>query len=230
MACAGIEVHRLELDLGPGRLAGLSATLSPDELARAARFRFARDAERFVAGRGLLRAELAMRLDRAPETLRFGYGPAGKPFLSDHRELRFNLSGAGGLGLLAVADGIELGVDLELAESALSVVEIAEHFFSAAENEALRRTPLPDRPLACLRCWTRKEAYVKALGQGLQVSLDKFAVSLGTDEPAALSWCARPGEIGRWSLVDLSHATAGIVAALCHDGGADVDVALAEIC
>lgn len=224
----GIEVRSFALDVEPEPLAVLRATLSADERDRADRFRFRRDCDRFIAGRGLLRVTLAERLNAEPEALRFGYGPAGKPFLRDHPRMRFNVSGAGGFGLVALAEEIDLGIDLELAESAPMVVEVADRFFAAAELEHLRRLPRADRPMACLRCWTRKEAYVKAHGEGLRLAVDEFAVSLAPDESAALLWSASPGQTSRWSLVDLSDPARGIVAALCHDGGSGIDVSVAE--
>jgi 4'-phosphopantetheinyl transferase len=230
VGCARIEVRRFDLDLKPEPLAALRATLSGDERARADRFRFARDADRFTAGRGLLRAVLAERLNEEPQALRFGYSPAGKPFLRDHPRTRFNVSGAAGAGLLAVADEIELGVDVELVASAQLVVEVADRYFAAAEIEALALLEPSQRPLACLRCWTRKEAYVKARGDGLALALDKFAVSLRPDDPAALRWSATPGEAARWSLVDVSDPAGLTVAALCYAAVPDVAATVVEIC
>jgi 4'-phosphopantetheinyl transferase len=211
-----IHVERLALDVAPSRLAELRATLAPDEHARAARLRFARDADRFVAGRGLLRVALGARVGEDPARLRFAYGTAGKPSLADHPDLRFNVSGAGGVGLLAMADGIELGVDVELAGAAYAGLDVARQFFARDELAALRALDPAARPLAFLRCWTRKEAYVKAHGDGLQISLDAFAVTLRAEDPVEIAWHESPGEAARWGLVDLSDTGDGIVGALCH--------------
>jgi 4'-phosphopantetheinyl transferase len=220
---ATVEVLRFGLDVGAERLAQLRALLSADERQRAERLRFARDADRFVAGRGLLRSALAERAGQRPQDLRFAYGPAGKPSLADHPRLRFNAAGAVGAALVAITEGIDVGVDLEYLEVGADDLAVARQFFCPVEIAELERLGGAERQAAFLRAWTRKEAYVKALGAGLQVDLDRLAVSLLPGEPAALRWTRQPGEAERWTLVDLSDPGRGIVAALCHEA-ADVVV------
>ena len=217
-AAPEISLRRFELDVGPDRLSALHDLLSPEERARAARLRFARDRGRFVAGRGMVRRALASILDCPPAELRIDERPAGKPFLPDHPELCFNASGSGGIGLLAIARGVELGVDLELGDPGFDGLELARHFFTGREVAALESLGPEQRPGAFLRCWTRKEAYVKALGVGLRAGLDSFEVSLLPGEPAELRWCAEPGEVGRWTLTDCSELVGGVTAAVCHRG------------
>ena len=214
---ATIEVLRFALDVPAERLAELRALLSADERQRAARLRFARDADRFVAGRGLLRTALAERVAQRPQDLRFAYGPAGKPSLADHPGVRFNAAGAAGAALVAIAEDLEVGIDLEHVEPEADDLAVARQFFTAGEVAELEGLDPGERQGAFLRAWTRKEAYVKALGAGLQVDLDRFAVSLLPGEPAQLRWTQRPGEAERWTLVDLSDPARGSVAALCHE-------------
>jgi 4'-phosphopantetheinyl transferase len=225
MAPATIEVLRLGLDVSAERLAQLREVLSADELQRAARLHFARDADRFVAGRGLLRSALAERVGQRPQDLRFAYGPAGKPSLADHPEVRFNAAGAADAALVAIAGGIEVGVDLEHLQDGADDLAVARRLFCPVEIAELERLGADERQAAFLRAWTRKEAYIKALGAGLRVQLDQFAVSLLPGEPAALRWTRESVEAGRWSLVDLSDPAHGIVAALCHEAA---DVVLAD--
>lgn len=212
-----IELWRFELDLDVERLATLHDLLAPDERARAARLRFARDAGRFVAGRGMLRRTLAGIAGCEAADLRIAAGPAGKPYLPDHPELRFNAAGSAGVGLLVVATGLELGVDLELSDAPFPGLDVAKQFFCAGELAALESLEPGQRPAAFLRCWTRKEAYVKALGDGLRAALDSFEVSLLPGELAELRWCAAPGERTRWTLVDCSALVGGITSAICYE-------------
>jgi 4'-phosphopantetheinyl transferase len=186
--------------------------LAEDERARAERFVFDRDRVRYIAARARLRRILGGYLDCAPESLRFAYGTAGKPALPG---ISFNLSHCGDLAALAVcADAVPLGVDIE----AVRPVEesVARLFFAAGERAALQALPEAEWLLAFHRCWTRKEAYVKALGTGLGADTRSFEVSIGHE--AALLWCAT-GDAGRWSVRDIAlpPGFVGAVAA-CSDG------------
>ena len=212
-----VDVWRLSLDIGPTALQGLWPILSPDEQARAARFRFSTGRQRFTAARGLLRIILGLYLDEEPGKLKFCYATHGKPYLTGS-ELRFNLSHAQAFGLIAVATGREVGIDLEHTCSRIDHESIAEQFFSPAEVARLRTVPRSMRHDAFLACWTRKEAYVKAKGGGLSIPLDQFEVSLAQDEPARLlnvGWDER--EADRWQIVDLAPGR-GYVGALCVEG------------
>jgi 4'-phosphopantetheinyl transferase len=123
-----------------------------------------------------------------------------------------------------VARGIEVGIDVELAAKAFAGLDVARQFFTAREAVELGELTPAARPLAFLRCWTRKEAYIKARGEGLQTPLDTFAVTLREEDPAELSWHATAGEAVRWTLVDLSDPDRGIAGALCHEAGATTSV------
>lgn len=195
--------------------------LSEDERARAARFHFRKDSDFYVATRGMLRSVLARYLRRAPAELRFTYNPFGKPALAPEQGeagLRFNLSHSQGLALLAVACGREVGIDVEWVGHTLADEEIAARFFSRPEVEALRALPTEARPRAFFNCWTRKEAYIKARGEGLSFPLDQFQVSLRPGEPAALLETAGDAaEARRWSMLELSPGE-GYAAALVVEG------------
>jgi 4'-phosphopantetheinyl transferase len=211
-----IDVWRADLELTLPELCRLQATLSPDELARAARFHFSRDRRRFIAGRGILRDILARYLERSPVELHFSYGPFGKPSLASHCAadgLRFNLSHSGCIALYAVARLREVGIDLERIESGFAEDGIAEKFFSPTEVASLRSLPAETRPQAFFNCWTRKEAYVKARGAGLQIPLDSFDVSLAPGEQAAFLSEAESG----WSLQALT-LDPDYVAAIAAEG------------
>lgn len=172
------HVHRLRLAPGSGSLARAAAHLSPEEEERAAEYRFARDREAFVLAHGAVREILSSYTGLPPRELRIATREGGKPYLLDS-DLRFNLSHSGQLALLAVGR-TELGVDVERRREDLDVGALAERFFSAPEVEHLARLAEPSRTRAFFAIWTRKEAYLKATGDGLSLPLSSFAVGTGT--------------------------------------------------
>lgn len=167
----GVDVWRVRLDTPEPAARSLERLLSPDEVTRANRFRFAQDRRRFVVARAVLRQVLGAYLGASPSSLRLAYGPQGKPRLADtccrRGHVTFNLSHSGGLALLAVAKGCEIGVDLEAVRPLTEASAMARRIFSAAELAALAAMPEGERDLAFYRFWTRREAWVKALGTGL---------------------------------------------------------------
>jgi 4'-phosphopantetheinyl transferase len=188
-----VHVWHIDLDLQTARLGRLEQNLSADERLRAARFRFARDRERFVAARGLLREILALYLNVAARQLSFGYGPNGKPFLAEHGGLRFNVSHSLNVALVAVAHEREVGVDIEHARYDIPVEEIAETVFSAPEKRTLSRLDGEAKRMTFLRFWTRKEAYIKADGRGMSLLLEHIDVSVPTNRVAVLD-----EDMGEW--------------------------------
>ncbi len=191
------------------------AFLSGEERERAARFHFERDRGRYTVCRSVLRELLAGYLDAAPEGIEFRYGPAGKPELTEG-SLRFNVSHSHDLALIAMARERELGVDIERVRAGVEREGIAERFFSPGEVAELRAVAVEERDEAFFRCWTRKEAYVKARGGGLSIPLDSFDVTLGR-ERAVLS---RAVDAKRWTLTTLDPAP-GYAAALVVEGSAE---------
>ena len=216
-----VHVWRATLDETPSRIDSFLRTLAADERTRAERFYFPRDRERFIVARGVLRAILALYSNRAPECVSFSDGPHGKPALaseSGEAAIRFNVSHSYGVALYAVTRDREVGIDVELIRSDLKVEQIAARFFSRHEIATLRALPADLQEAAFFRCWTRKEAYIKATGAGLSLPLDQFEVSLTPGEPAALLSTQRdPNEAQRWSLQELTPAP-GYAAALAVEG------------
>jgi 4'-phosphopantetheinyl transferase len=218
-----IHVWRASLDQPLPSLETLQSTLTGDEQQRAARFVFEHDRERFIVARGVLRAILGRYLDVRAEHLRFDYGAAGKPALAQGfagQGLRFNLSHSHGLALYALTSGRSIGVDVERINSNVDVEQIAKVIFAPAEIAELLSIPAAQRRRAFFSCWTRKEAYAKARGEGLSLPGDQFQVSLAPGAPAALlrtHWDAH--EPSRWSLydVDAGQEYAGALAAEGHN-------------
>ncbi len=216
-----VHVWRADLDHNPSRMNSLFHTLSEDEQARAERFYFQIDRERFIVARGALREILGVYLNRAAKSVLFCYGPHGKPALAQDpggNTIHFNMSHSHGVALYAVTRGREIGIDLEFIRESLEVEQLAERFFSQREIATLRGLPVSLRKHAFFLCWTRKEAYIKARGEGLSLPLEQFDVSLIPGEPAALLRTqADPDEIRRWSLQELS-VDPGYVSALAVEG------------
>lgn len=209
-----VEVWRGSLDQEPEVRERLQTLLDRDELERAASFHFDRDRHRYVVGRGVLRLLLARYLDRDPRELRFAYGSERKPSLVGGG-LEFNLAHSEGSVLYAFSPAFEVGIDVELLRPDVADNAVAERFFSPGEVAALRGLPAADQAHAFLTCWTRKEAFLKARGDGLKLPLDSFDVTLRPGEPAEVTRTAwAPEERARWQLADLSETDRGEIAAL----------------
>ena len=175
--------------------------LSADERLRLSRFRFADHQRRFQIGHGALRRILGGYLERDPREIAFRQGPRGKPYLAGDGPF-FNLSHSGKIALIGVADA-ELGLDVEKVRHLESLMQIARRHFSAGEFTALEALDVEAQKLAFYRCWTRKEAFIKALGEGLSMSLDSFDVSVN-EEPRFLACHDGREDPAHWSLVDVS--------------------------
>jgi 4'-phosphopantetheinyl transferase len=215
-----VHVWRAFPDVLASCLEGLIQILSDDERERAARFYFERDRSRFIVTRAFLRILIGRYLQKAPCEIQFIYGSNGKPFVAGEKQapLRFNLSHSHGLALYAVTRGREIGVDLECINETMNVEAIAERFFSAHEVAALKSLPQYDKQRAFFACWTRKEAYIKARGERLSVSLGGFTVSLKPAEPPALLNVQNDSEeSSRWSFLAID-PDPGYVAAVAVEG------------
>jgi len=214
------EVHVWLAKLDDYAADSFKVTLATDELARAARFHFDKDRNHFIVARALLRKLLAAYLDTGAGELQISYAEKGKPSVEESRRgsLKFNLAHSYGLAIYAFCWNREVGVDLEFIREDLADEGIAERFFSESEIHSLKELPAELRKQAFFDCWTRKEAYIKARGEGLSIPLDEFDVSLRPDEEAALLRNHKdPGEVARWSMQSVA-VPAGYVGALVVQG------------
>jgi 4'-phosphopantetheinyl transferase len=212
-----VHVWRASLERPVAEVERMSSLLAEDERRRADAFRFERDRARYTVGRALLRGLISRYTQISPRALEFQYGEFDKPGLAGGPS--FNLAHSGPVALYAFAAEGEIGVDVELEGKDRKGERIAERFFSPAEVGVLRSLPPERRPRAFLACWTRKEAFIKARGDGLSLALDSFDVTLVPDAPPALlrtAWCGE--EPGRWQMEDLSDVRGGYVAALALRG------------
>lgn len=197
-----VHVWRADLDCGEAVLRQFEGTLATDEHDRARRFIFQPDRNSYIAARGILRELLGRYLNRGPGEIEFAYGLQGKPELrtaSSQRAVHFNVSHSHGMALFAFAVGRQVGVDVELVRPDFASEKIAERFFSAQEAMELRSLSPAALDEGFFLCWTRKEAYIKARGEGLQIPLRSFHVSLKPGEPARL----QAADSARWSLRSL---------------------------
>ena len=197
-----VHVWFAKLDQPDERVEKFLTTLAHDEVDRANRFHFDRHRREFIVARGVLRELTGRYVGAKPESLEFSYGAYGKPSLNGPYSLRFNMSHSGGVALYAFSEKLELGIDVEQIRADFASEEIARRFFSALEVETFNALPEKERTAAFFRCWTRKEAYIKATGKGLSQSLDGFDVSLAPETPAELLRVT-DDEIGRWKLFDV---------------------------
>ena len=214
------EVHVWQVELTAVRSgeARWREIISHDEQARADRFRFAIDRESFTAARAILRILLGAYAGLTPEAVTFSYAEQGKPSLNTHEQnerVEFNLSHSGEIALLAFARGRAVGVDVERIRENLDPEKIARRFFSRREQDELSALPPSERYVGFFRCWTRKEAYIKARGAGLSLPLRAFDVSLKAGEQnALLDARTEDTDITKWPLGELAVRN-GYVAALC---------------
>jgi 4'-phosphopantetheinyl transferase len=215
-----VDVLAFRLDVNPEAVAAAESLLSQEERQRANRFVQARDRRRYIVARATLRSLLSERLGTEPASIAFRYGAHGKPELAPAHaalNLRFNLSHSDEMAAFALAVGHDIGIDLERVRSMPDLDRLAADTFSARENEALQSVEPARKLLAFFSGWTRKEAFVKALGSGLGYPLDSFDVSLAPDEPARiLRLSGEHGDPTLWHMESFSPA-AGFVAALVVD-------------
>lgn len=213
-----VHVWSAELDQSSALVRSLRKFLTVHELGRVAHFHLDEHRRRFMVARGLLRVILGCYLNIGAETLRFSYGPYGKPALASDDSLNFSLSHSDGLALLAFARERRIGIDLEHIRTDIRYQQIAKRFFSVGENAELMSLRPDIRLEAFFACWTRKEAYLKATGEGLAHSLSRIVVSCAPDEPVEiLEINEDPDLAGLWSLRHLTPRS-DYIAALAVEG------------
>jgi 4'-phosphopantetheinyl transferase len=216
IASGEMHIWRYSLELSPEHAREAGSLLSHDELERAARFHFPIHRNRYIAGRSQLRKILGGYLKIAPASLDFAYSEFGKPAVptaQNPASIAFNVSHSEGLCVLAVSRIQPLGIDIERIRRDFGGEEVAQANFAPAEFRELLSLPADIRAQAFFNCWTRKEAYVKALGAGLQIPLDSFEVSLRPGDPPRFLRGAGAG----WNLLSFV-AAEGFQGAVAYRG------------
>jgi len=211
-----IHLWRLSLKTVAGTLDSDYALLSAEEREKASRYRVERPRTEFALTRSALRSLMAHYLGSSPQMIRFRYTEHGKPMLDGANDLQFNVSHTDGLALMAFACHRDVGVDVERLHPTTDIRKLAERFFSIREREELGKLEGEELQAAFLRCWTRKEAYIKARGEGLSLPLHQFDVSIAPDEQNALL-ATRPvaDEADRWTVCNVQVGE-GYAAALAY--------------
>lgn len=202
LAASEVHVWRASLEQPAAVVERFRRTLEPDELDRAARFHFEKHRRHFIVGRGFMREVIGRYLQADAEALRFSYGTYGKPALASEHTLRFNLSHSGEVALLGVTLDAELGIDVERVRPDFATGDIARRYFSRVEVADFDALPAEEQAEAFFRCWTRKEAYIKAIGKGLSQPLDAFDVTLAPGVAAALLR-AQGDDVTRWMMAEI---------------------------
>jgi len=219
LSSSAVHVWELPLSISEPAFTTLAKLLSPDERDRASRFRFEKDARRFTVARASLRAILSGYMLSSARDLRFVYSQHGKPALADSsHDIRFSVSHSGELALFAVARGRDVGVDVEIIREDVETNKLARRYFSVRERESLLLLPPQQRLAAFFRCWTCKEAFLKAQGVGLSRSLESFDVEVDPSRSARLI-STRPNvdESEAWFLHDID-VPPGYAAAMAVEG------------
>jgi 4'-phosphopantetheinyl transferase len=214
------HVWAVSLQVSPEVLSRFGNLLDSSEQNRAARFHFEHDRNRYIAGRGALREILAHHLDEPPADIQFGSTPRGKPFLTGHfaqSGVHFNLAHCEDLAVVAVSRQPYVGIDLERIRPVDGALEMAPFFCSARERAEFQSVPLLEREIAFFRLWTRKEALLKATGQGIGEALEQVEVTFQPNQPPRL--LQMPEDLARvsteWCLRELTPAP-GFMAALAQ--------------
>jgi 4'-phosphopantetheinyl transferase len=216
-----VDVWCVELDSAQILNENYLGILDEAEKGRAARYHYESDRNKFILRRGVLRQLLGKYLNALPSQIQYTTNEFGKPALDQRigSDLQFNLSTSGDTALLAFTEGRRVGVDIERERKDFETGSIANRFFSAAEQASLSQLPPGQRLQGFYNCWTRKEAVIKALGQGLSIPLDSFDVNLAPGEPARVL-AARDAALGilQMKLQELEPSN-GYKAALAVEGG-----------
>jgi 4'-phosphopantetheinyl transferase len=201
-----IDIWKVQLDQLE-TLVSQTNNLSSDEIARANRFHFEKDKGRFAQCRSVLRDILSDYLGIPGAEIRFEYLKGGKPRVVVDQNpggLQFNVSHSANVALIAVGSEHQLGVDIEKIRSDVDDVELAERFFSVRERSELGALPDHLRLAGFFACWTRKEAFLKATGDGLSFPLTDFSVTTHPESEPRLEEIKGNTEVGnQWFLADL---------------------------
>lgn len=210
------EVHIWDatLEQSAEQVDALRNLLSEDERSRANAYHFARDRRRFIVARSVLRSLLGHYLNMNPHDVQFIYSEKGKPSIVGTSAIQFNVSHSYERAVYAFGNEHPLGIDLEYIREVMDMQGVAQSNFSAREKAVFNALPKFVQQQAFFNCWTRKEAFIKALGEGLSHPLDSFAVTLAPGEPACLvDVSGDPSEARQWTLREFC-PQAGYVGAL----------------
>lgn len=207
LALDTVDVWRLRLDIAEAEMTSYFSLLPHDEQQRAQRFTFPAKRREFIVTRGELRRIVGQILDVDPKQITFAYTDKDKPYLTSkyqNHAITFNISHSHDMALIAITLDLDIGVDIEKIREEVKFEKLAQHYFSQNEYEALQKLPKQQLPRAFYACWTRKEAFVKALGKGIAFGLAQFSVSVDPlDATPSLITHWDKNVMANWSLVNI---------------------------
>ena len=216
-----IDVWRSRMDLPESEIRKFHETLSQQEQERAEKFTFPDKFEEYVVTRGLLRTALSHVLEQSPDAFSFEYTTEKKPYLAkkfDGQCVSFNVSHSNGQSLVAISLDRNIGIDIEKIRNDVEHEKLAKRFFSLAEYEALKQYE-GDTAQAFFAAWTRKEAFVKAVGKGIAFGLNEFDVNIDPNEaPQMLTTRWNPDEVSKWYMSSIP-TEADYIATVVADAG-----------
>ena len=204
-------------------LSSLESSLDDHEHERAARFHFPEDRARFVLGRGLLRKCLGTYLRQPPETIKLGYTARGRPILARDQTIQFSISHTHDLVAIALTAQARVGIDLEYVQADLDPLELAGRIFSPEDLQTFCALPDHERSAVFFRAWTRKEAYLKACGEGISEGLQLVSVSFGAEETASLADARDDSAARNWRLHVLPVSADYMGSVACDDARKRLD-------
>lgn len=222
LEAACIDVWHSRISLPEVEIEKHALTLSGQERERAEKFTFADKYEEYVVTRGLLRQALAHVLRQDACTFEFDYSSSNKPYLSrkyNDQQITFNVSHSHGQALVAISVDRNIGIDIEKVRADVEYEKLALRFFSVAEQKALMLYPREERAAAFFATWTRKEAFVKAVGKGIAFGLSEFDVNISPKEaPLMLATRWDPEDVAKWSMANIE-TEKNYLATVVADGG-----------
>jgi 4'-phosphopantetheinyl transferase len=198
-----IQVWTLSTQAGPEALAASLEILSGEEKDRAERFRHARSRETFILTRAVVRMLLGRRLECDPRAVSIRYGANGKPALGEERNLYFNVTHSDGLAAIAMTSAVDIGIDLEKVRPFPDLEQIADASFSPEETQEINSLSRAKRQRAFFSSWTRREAYLKAVGIGLSDSMNQFRVKSDSNGRKTLEFLNEIAAAQTWTIEDL---------------------------
>ncbi|MEO8664515.1 MAG: 4'-phosphopantetheinyl transferase superfamily protein [Ignavibacteria bacterium] len=208
MQIPGNEIHIYSIDskVVVNEIESFREVLSEFEILKAKRFKFDKDKKNYIVFRSTLRKILSEYLITDPSSITFSYSEKGKPYIKDSI-LKFNVSHSRSLAVYAVTLNDELGIDTEHIKKMPDAFEIAQRYFSIKENTEFAELKKGEIPLSFFNCWTRKEAFIKALGYGLSYPLADFSVSFKPGDEPQISWIKdNDKKKNEWSLFNIDIA------------------------
>jgi len=201
---ANVVVWMAEVSMWQGALPLLEPCLDAKDRERAARFHFAEDRARYILGRGLARNILGLYLQRAPERIEIDSTDRGQPYFPGDETMRFSITHTHDLVAIALTANVRVGIDIEYMERKLNLKDLAERILSAKDFSEFQALPKPEKQEAFFRVWTRKEAYLKATGEGISEGLKMISVSVRAEETGTIRDARDEAGATKWRVHSLA--------------------------